>query len=761
MADDAAAKIGVYICSGYGIGESIDVEKLVSMVEEEGEAAVCKALESLESEESVNAIKEDISSEGINRLVLAGLSGRFTRDIETDVHNFGPEVLVEKIPLREFVIWPHKKQDEDTQMLAEDYLRMGIVKMKNSAPSQPEPEEEFSKRLLVVGGGVTGLTSAKAAAGAGYEVVLVEKEAELGGRVRGFASTFPKRPPYRDVEPTGVEEMIDAVKSNDSISVYTSSTILSITGQPGQFDVTIKNGNGENKEMIGAIVQASGWNPYDPSNLDHLGHGKCANVVTNMDVESMALKNGFERPSDGSTPKSVAFIQCAGSRDEERLPYCSGVCCRVSLKQAMYIRQKHPDTKVYILYKDVRSPMQYELFYAQAQEDEGIFLTKGEVQSVEENSDKSVTITVDDTLLGEHITVTADMAVLATGMVPTTQVDEPAEEAPEGEEPSKETDEKQASGDNGDDKDAGASAEKGAQILNLGYRLGTDLPTLKYGFPDSHFVCFPYETRRTGIYAAGAVRAPLDIDACKNDAFGATLKAIQAMELLSQGRAVHPRVMDHSLPDFNLNRCTQCKRCTEECPFGSLNEDEKGTPQPNPNRCRRCAICLGACPERIVTFNEYSVHIIASQIKTIEIPDEEDEKPRILIFACENDAIPALEMAGARKKEYSPFVRIIPLRCLGSMNIVWIADALSTGFDGVMLFGCKSGDDYQCHYIKGSELCETRMDNVKDKLKQLALEEERVFLQELSIDEYDKVPGLINEFADQIEEIGYNPFKGF
>ena len=98
MADDAAAKIGVYICSGYGIGESIDVEKLVSMVEEEGEAAVCKALESLESEESVNAIKEDISSEGINRLVLAGLSGRFTRDIETDVHNFGPEVLVEKNP---------------------------------------------------------------------------------------------------------------------------------------------------------------------------------------------------------------------------------------------------------------------------------------------------------------------------------------------------------------------------------------------------------------------------------------------------------------------------------------------------------------------------------------------------------------------------------------------------------------------------------------------------------------------------------------
>jgi len=601
----------------------------------------------------------------------------------------------------------------------------------------------------VVGGGVTGLTSAKSAAEAGYDVVLVEKDEALGGKVKDYTAAFPKKPPYKEMTSTGIDELIEKVNSLSSIKVYTNSEVKEISGQPGQFNVTIQNGSGDSSETVGSIVLASGWKPYPAENLGHLGYGDCANVVTNMDVEAMAKKDEFLRPSDKKSPKSVAFIQCAGSRDQDHLPYCSGVCCRVSLKQAQYIRTKYPDAKVYIIYKDVRAPMQYELFYAHIQEDEGVFLTKGEVQEVVENDDKSVTIKIDDTLLGENIEISADMVVLASGMVPSTHVEE-KKAVVEGEEAA------------GEDAAAdGASAESGANILNLTYRLGTDLPTLKYGFPDSHFICFPYETRRTGIYAAGTVRAPLDIAACQNDAYGATTKAIQCMEVMSKGMAVHPRALDRSVPDFNLQRCTQCKRCTEECPFGSLDEDEKGTPKPNPNRCRRCGVCMGACPERIVSFSNYSVHIVAAQIKSIEIPDEEDEKPRIIVFACENDAIPALEMAGLNREEYSPFVRIIPVRCLGSLNIVWIADALSSGFDAVMLLGCKHGEDYQCHFIKGSELAETRMVNVKDKLQQLALEEERVNVQEVSIDDYKKLPGMINDFVEEIEDIGYNPFKGF
>ena len=148
-------------------------------------------------------------------------------------------------------------------------------------------------------------------------------------------------------------------------------------------------------------------------------------------------------------------------------------------------------------------------------------------------------------------------------------------------------------------------------------------------------------------------------------------------------------------------------------------------------------------------------------IKSVYIPDEFEEKPRLLGLLCENDAYPALDVAGLHRIQHSAFIRFIPVRCLGSVNVVWIADALSRGFDGILLVGCKSGDDYQCHFIRGSELMGTRGDNIREKLIQLALEEERVRVEELPISDYERLPQIINEFAEQIEEIGMNPFKGF
>jgi quinone-modifying oxidoreductase subunit QmoB len=298
-------------------------------------------------------------------------------------------------------------------------------------------------------------------------------------------------------------------------------------------------------------------------------------------------------------------------------------------------------------------------------------------------------------------------------------------------------------------------------ILNLAYRQGPELPVLREGFPDSHFVCFPYETRRTGIYAAGAVRAPMGEEQARRDAMGAAMKAVQCVALAARGQAVQPRTGDTSYPSFLLQRCTQCKRCTEECPFGALDEDAKGTPKPNLNRCRRCGVCMGACPERIISFANYSVDMIASMIKAIEVPEEDEEKPRVLALVCENDAYPALDLAGLKRQQYDPSVRVIPLRCLGSLNIVWIADALSRGIDGVMLIGCKYGDDYQCHFTKGSELAAKRLENVKETLQRLQLEPERLQLTQLAIDEWDKLPALLDGFVERMRELGPNPYKGF
>ena len=169
---------------------------------------------------------------------------------------------------------------------------------------------------------------------------------------------------------------------------------------------------------------------------------------------------------------------------------------------------------------------------------------------------------------------------------------------------------------------------------------------------------------------------------------------------------------------------------------------------------------MGACPERIISFKDYSVPIVNEMIRAVEIPDEEEEKPRILALLCENDAYPALEMAGEHRQRINPYVRVIPVRCLGSMNIEWVKDAISSGYDGALLIGCKFGDDYQCHFIKGSELADSRGENIREKLEQMAMEEQRVEIHQIEISDYAKLVKIFDDFAEVIEEIGMNPFKG-
>jgi quinone-modifying oxidoreductase subunit QmoB len=748
-------KVGVYICKGCEIAQSIDIDKLVEVATDEMQSPVCRTHDALCTREGVEQVKADIQAGEVDRVVIAACSQR----VFAGTFDFGADTLTDRVNLREHVAWCHTPNDEDTQMLAEDHIRMGVTRVDTVEPPVPLIEETI-RDLLIVGGGITGMTAAKSAAAAGYRVTLVEKEDRLGGWAARFRKVFPKHPPYKDLEDSGYQELADELEADPNITVKTSTTVKKTSGQPGQFSVKLQNGASESTITVGSIVLASGWKPYDAQKLTHLGYGCSPNVITNIQMEEMVSNGGIKRPSNGGSVESVAFIQCAGSRDQDHLPYCSSVCCRVSLKQAMYVREQYPDAKIYIIYKDIRSPAQFERFYTNVQQDEGLFLTKGEIEAVAAGADDQVTIDIRETLLGDDIRIVADMVVLATGMVPSTKVEEVPEssEAESGAGAAEEATE--AKGADGDEKSKAQGAEVGAGILNLSYRQGTDLPTLKYGFPDSHFICFPYETRRTGIYAAGTVRAPMDLGGCANDAGGAALKAIQAVESVARGAALHPRAGDLSYPDFFMQKCTQCKRCTEECPFGALDEDDKGTPQPNPMRCRRCGVCFGACPERIISFKNYTVHMVSQMIKSIHIPDEFEEKPRILAFACENDAMPAIDMAGMLRLQYNAMVRIIPLRCLGSMNSVWVGDALASGFDGVLLMGCKKGDDYQCHFVRGSELADYRMGNVREKLKQLVLEEERVELHELGIGDYEKIPKIMDDFLEVIDTTGLNPYKG-
>ncbi|MGD8837499.1 MAG: FAD-dependent oxidoreductase [Desulfobacteraceae bacterium] len=775
-------KYGVYICEGCGIGEALDVAAIQAVADEEGLSAKTHPI--LCSAQGVDFLKEEIGG-GVNTLVLCACSRR----VNYDIFKF-EGCIVDRVNLREGVVWSHprsefpalteeQKEDDNNfdrvQLMAEDYLKMGMARVEKVDLPEPYKLESFSNKILVIGGGVTGMSAALDAANAGYPVTIVEREAQLGGAALTWRSQLPVAEPYESLVPPMVEAKIQAVEAHPDITVKTETEVARLAGEPGEFTVTLKKpgekiefdvpyplpdemkvdeagkelnaeqqfeayqkfNKGKNDilkldpdgELFGAVVLAAGWKPasVDTEAYAHLGYADNPDVVTNAEFESIAKAGRITRPSDGKEAKSVVFIQSPEKDDNDSdFSYAGAVTNMVSLKQAKYVREDYTDGKAYLFYQHMRTPGLSEYFYKSLQQDPGIFLTKGNVVSVAKNGDRIV-VEATDTLLGEKLQVKADLVVLAAGMEPVTS------------------------------KEA---------VVNMAYRQGPAFRDIGLfdGYCDSNFICFPYETQRTGIYAAGAVRRAMTTEEAMEDAAGAALKAIQCVESSNRGVAVHPRSGDMTYPDFFFQRCTQCKRCTEECPFGALDDDEKGTPKPNPSRCRRCGTCMGACPERIIGFADYNIDSIGSMVKSIGVPSEDDydEPPmRILALVCENDALPALDIVGLNRMSYSADVRFIPVRCLGSVNVIWIKDALSQGMDGVFLLGCKHGDDYQCHFVKGSELADIRMKKIGDALTSLALEEERVAQYQVAIDEYDKIPKIVNDFVEMIEELGPNPFKGF
>ena len=765
-------KYGVYICTGCGIGDALNIDALCATAKKARKEA--KTHPFLCGKDGVEMLKKDIA-DGVNTLVIAGCSRR----VNFDIFRFDG-CIVDRVNLREQVVWSHPKDDpsaeiKNTQMLAEDYLRMGMVRVEKVTLPEPYKLENFTRKILVIGGGITGISAALDAAKVGYDVTIVEKEEKLGGYAAKVRKQLPIGQPYTNLINPMIADKIREVESISNITVRTGTIVARIAGQPGDFTVTLKkpgeaiefdvpfplppemkvDADGKeldkdklneayqefnkgkndiltldpNGEKFGAVILAAGWRPYQPQEGEfaHLGYGAIADVVTNHEFEQIAAKGKIVRPSDGKEVQSVVFVQSPGGLEDDRdFDYTGSVTSLVALKQAKYVREDNADGKAYIIYQHMKTPGLQELFYKSLQQDPGIFMAKGQVAQVSQSGSELV-VEASNTLLGENIKIKADMVVLGTGMVPAT-VDDP--------------------------------------VINLAYRQGPGFRdnAIFNGYADSNFICFPYETQRTGVYAAGCIRRGLTMEESMDDAAGAALKAIQCLESANRGVAVHPRSGDMTFPDFFFQRCTQCKRCTEECPFGALDDDEKGTPKPNPTRCRRCGTCMGACPERIIGFADYNIDSIGSMVKAIEVPstDDYDEPPlRILGLVCENDAYPAIDVAGLNRLQFSADVRIIPVRCLGSVNVIWIKEALSKGMDGVFCLGCKHGDDYQCHFVKGSELASIRMRKIGEALTSLALEVERVAQFEIAIDEYDKVPQIINDFVKVVEDIGPNPLKGF
>ena len=741
--------MGAYVCKGCGIGDRLDCGQLEQTATRDGKAKFAKSHDFLCSAEGVAMIQADIDSGETNHVII----GACSRRAKVEAFNF-QNVTVSRANLREGVIWVRPDNDEaneTTQEMADDYMRMACAESKFQKLPTRSGEQELNKNILVVGGGISGMTAAIEAADAGYPAVIVEKSAELGGVMGQLHKRVATTAPYAGPEDTTVADLIAKIEAASNITVHLNSTVTKTAGAPGRFDVDISTESGATSNVsIGAIVQASGMKQFDANKLTEFAYDKSENVITQLELEALAKEanGGPIKRKDGKEVKSVVFVQCAGQRSDKEgyLPYCSGFCCTASIKQAMYFKDGNPDVDTVIMYDDLRTPGAGGEDFYRAGQKKGVIFTKSSVSTIDA-SGSDLTINFKDMILNEETSMPADLVVLATGQEPNS-----------GPNPYALDEAKAAAEKAGEDMptEVEITAES---ILNLDYRQGTDLPHLKHGFTDSHFICFPYETRRTGIYSAGPVRRPMDSLQSTIDATGAAMKAIQEVENAAKGAAAHPRSGDLSFPSFRIEGCTQCKRCTVECPFGAINEDEKGYPSYNESRCRRCGTCMGACPVRVISFDNYSVDTVGQQIKNVDIPDEFDEKPRILVLACENDAYPALDMAAQNKIEYSAFARIVPVRCLGSVNTIWLTDSLNSGYDGIILMGCQKGDDYQCHFVKGSEIAHIRMSKIADTLQTLNLEEERVATYEVAITDVQRTAELINDMAKTIEEIGMSPFK--
>ncbi len=757
---------GAYLCTGCGIGDVLDVDGLKSAASEAGVEMI--EHQCLCGDAGRRLIEQDIAEKSVNSVIVCACSPR----VMQKEFDFGEGVQTIRGNLREQVAWIAGSNDDESsaessenesadsddtpnylQELGEDYVRMAVTRAQKSDIPEPYKLEALHKDILIIGGGLAGLTAAREASAAGYKATVVEKTDKLGGKALGWRKMFPTSYPYAQLEEPTIGQLIADVEADANITVKLSTEVARIAGAPGSFNVTLKaagsttewdapekvtvdeqekieNGEMEDPnaglkpytelnpdgEMFGSVVVAAGWKPADVSEHEHLGYGKIKNVVTNAEFEKMA--------KEGQVPKRVAFVLSPGGKDNDKdFAYSGSVTSMVALKQACYVTEDNEDGCAFIIYQHMRTPGNAELFYKGMQQKDGVFLTKGAVTEVVAE-DSALVVKAEDTLLGDDLALEVDMVVLSGGMVPVT-ADEP--------------------------------------VVNLAYRQGPAFLDLEMfdGYADSNFICFPYETRRTGIYTCGGVRRAETMEETIDDATGATLKAIQCIESVNRGVSVHPRSGDLTYPDFFMSRCTQCKRCTEECPFGALDDDEKGTPLPNPTRCRRCGTCMGACPERIIGFADYNIDMIGSMVKAIEVPEDDDDNLRIIAFVCENDAYPALDMAGLHRHSLNKLVRFIPVRCLGSVNMVWIKDAMSAGMDGALLLGCKYGDDYQCHFVKGSEIASKRMENIGETLGSLGLEPERCAVREIAISDYDKLPEMIEEFVEEIIELGPNPFKGF
>lgn len=273
----------------------------------------------------------------------------------------------------------------------------------------------MAENILVIGGGPAGLHAAIELAELGVNVSLVERDTFLGGNPKKFKYKylFPDLQPADDV----IGELIRRAESNGNIKKYLSANVESFKEEGKKFNAVIKSDSGSETKTFDSVIVATGFEHFDPAKDSKYSYQLFDDVIDIKDLERMMGEDNFNRPSNGKPPKNVAIILCVGSRDRHvGNQYCSRVCCTVSVKQAIEIREHFPQTEVYIFYMDIRTYGFYEDLYWKAMEEHDVQIVKGRVAEITSGPDNTVICKGEDTLLRGPFEIPFDMVVLASGM---------------------------------------------------------------------------------------------------------------------------------------------------------------------------------------------------------------------------------------------------------------------------------------------------------------------------------------------------------
>lgn len=694
------SRVGVYICHcGQNIAGVIDVEALRDRVAHSCDVAVVKTNVFCCSEPGQKEIQTDIETHGLERILVAACSPRlhevtFRRTIAQAGLN---PYLLEMANIREQCSWVHRGPEALEKAL--DLIHMGLARLARLKPLD-DRVVPVTRRALVVGGGVGGLRAALELADCGVPVILVEKNGALGGQSVRWNITPPETEPLSCF----LRPLITRATLHPHIRVLEGCMVEDVGGYVGQFTVSLRDASGESRGTVdvGALIVATGFEPYQPE-ISRYPFAALPQVMTSVELEELFRwdrRDPNGRPAGLDGVRSVAFVQCVGSRLDEAYPHCSRICCAITLKQALALRALGMTVRVF--HRDIRlyDKSQEEELYARARR-LGVQFHRGSLTSVVPDAAGKLLIDWHDEFLDADFRVPVDRLICAVGLRPRTNADH----------------------------------------LHQTFRLARS----QDGFLlESHPKLHPLESAVEGVFLAGSCQGPKDVRETVAASVGAAAKAYQ---LLSKDYLK----LDGMIAVIDLDRCVGCGQCAAECPYQAvrLRTDAQGALKAfvETAACKGCGVCAGACPTQAADHLGYPLE---AMIAAVDAALAQNPGEKILAFCCHWCAYAGADSAGISRIPYPANVRIVRVPCSGRVSARLILHAFKKRAGHVLVAGCHPPGD--CHYISGNLRFEGRVPRIRKLLSKKGFDPNRLSYHWVSATEGPKFQQIIRRLVGEMME---------